>query len=114
MSMARQAVTDVTVRDTTIHAGDAVLLAYASANRDEDEWGEDAAEWDIGRPSSKHLAFGFAEHFCLGAHLARREVRLLLEELARRAGAVTLAGEPVRRSSTLVSTFDRLPVRLDA
>ena len=112
MSMARQATTDVKLRDKTIRAGDAVLLAYASGNNDEEEWGDDAASWDIDRPSGKrHLAFGFAEHFCLGAHLARREVRLMLEELAKVADGIELAGEPVRRRSTLVSTFDRLPIR---
>ena len=112
-SMARQATTDVRLRDTTIRAGDAVLLVYGSANRDEEEWGDDADEWIIDRPSAKsHLAFGFAEHFCLGAHLARREVRVLVEELADRARAIELAGTPVRRSSTLMTTFDHLPVRL--
>ena len=112
-SMARQATTDVELRGKTIHAGENVLLAYGSANRDEEEWGDDADEWDILRPSAKsHLAFGFAEHFCLGAHLARREVRLLIEELARRASRIELAGTPVRRQSSLMTTFDRLPIRL--
>jgi cytochrome P450 len=112
-SMARQATTDVELRDKTIRAGENVLLAYGSANRDEEEWGNDADEWDILRPSAKsHLAFGFAEHFCLGAHLARREVRLLIEELARRASRIELAGTPVRRHSSLMTTFDRLPIRL--
>jgi cytochrome P450 len=112
-SMARQATTDVELRGKTIRAGENVLLAYGSANRDEEEWGDDADEWDILRPSAKsHLAFGFAEHFCLGAHLARREVRLLIEELARRAFRIELAGTPVRRQSSLMTTFDRLPIRL--
>ena len=112
-SMARQATTDVELRGKTIRGGENVLLAYGSANRDEEEWGDDADEWDIFRPSAKsHLAFGFAEHFCLGAHLARREVRLLIEELARRASRIELAGTPVRRQSSLMTTFDRLPIRL--
>jgi len=111
--MARQATTDVELRGKTIRGGENVLLAYGSANRDEEEWGDDADEWDILRPSAKsHLAFGFAEHFCLGAHLARREVRLLIEELARRASRIELAGTPVRRPSSLMTTFDRLPIRL--
>lgn len=112
-SMARRATTDVELRDKTIRRGDNVLLVYGSANRDEEEWGDDADRWDIRRENAKgHLAFGFAEHFCMGAHLARREVRLLVEDLGRRASRIELAGEPVRRRSTLATTFDRLPIRL--
>jgi cytochrome P450 len=112
-SMARQATTDVELRGKTVRAGDNVLLMYGSANRDEEVWGDDADDWDMLRPSAQgHLAFGFAEHFCMGAHLARREVRLLVEELARRADGIELAGPPIRRTSTLMTTFDRLPVRL--
>jgi cytochrome P450 len=97
----------------TIRKGDAVLLAYGSANRDEEEWGDDADEWNVDRPAiNRHLAFGFAEHFCMGAHLARREVRILIEELSRRATGFELTGAPERRPSTIVSTFDHLPIRL--
>lgn len=115
VSMARQATQDVELRDKTIRAGDAVLLAYGSGNRDEEEWGDDADEWNIDRPAiNRHLAFGFAEHFCMGAHLARREVRILIEELSHLAKGIELAGPPERRPSTIVSTFDHLPVRLTA
>ena len=113
VSMARQATADVELRGKTIRAGDAVLLAYGSGNRDEEEWGDDADDWNIDRPAlTRHLAFGFAEHFCMGAHLARREVRILVEELAQRASGIELAGTPERRDSTIVATFDHLPVRL--
>ncbi|HEY3669615.1 MAG TPA: cytochrome P450 [Acidimicrobiia bacterium] len=113
VSMARQAKEDVELRGKTIRSGEAVLLAYGSGNRDEEEWGDDADQWNIDRPSiTRHLAFGFAEHFCLGAHLARREVRILIEELARRASGIELTGPVERRDSTIVATFNRLPVRL--
>jgi cytochrome P450 len=113
VSMARQATENVELRGKTIKAGDAVLLAYGSGNRDEEEWGDDADEWNIDRPAiTRHLAFGFAEHFCMGAHLARREVRILVEELAHRASGIELTGTPERRDSTIVATFDHLPVRL--
>jgi cytochrome P450 len=113
MSMARQATQDVVLRDVTIREGDGVLLLYPSANRDEERWGADAEEFVLTRSdASNHLGFGFGEHFCLGAHLARREGRILLEELAGRARKVEVVGEPHPRHSALIHTFDRLPVRL--
>jgi cytochrome P450 len=115
MSMARQAVHDVDLRGRTIRAGDGVLLLYSAANRDADQWGADAEQFDVHRPEvARHLAFGFGEHFCLGAHLARQETRVLLEELIPRATAIEVVGEPVLRRSPLIHTFDELPVRLVA
>jgi cytochrome P450 len=115
MSMARQAVRDVELRGRTIRAGDGVLLLYSSANRDADLWGADAEQFDVHRKEvSRLLAFGFGEHFCLGAHLARQETRVLLEELIARATAIEVVGEPVLRRSPLIHTFDELPVRLVA
>lgn len=112
MSMARQAAVDVELSGTTVKAGDGVLLAYASANRDEDRWGPTADDYDITRPdASGHLGFGFGEHFCMGAHLARREGRILLEELATRTTGITVHSRTPRRS-TLVHTHDKLVVSL--
>jgi cytochrome P450 len=110
-SMARQATTDVRLRGATIRAGDAVLLAYVSGNRDEEEWGDDADEWSVDRAPTGHLAFGFAEHFCLGAHLARREGTMLIREMARRWTGIELVSPPIRRRSALMTTFDRLELR---
>jgi cytochrome P450 len=110
-SMARQAVADVELRGTTIRSGDAVLLAYMSANRDEEEWGDDADTWNVDRAASNHLAFGFAEHYCIGAHLAKREATVLVREMAKRWKGVELVSAPVRRNSALMTTFDTLEVR---
>jgi cytochrome P450 len=110
-SMARQAVTDVELRGTTIKAGDAVLLAYMSANRDEEEWGDDSDTWNVDRAASNHLAFGFAEHYCIGAHLAKREATVLVREMAKRWKRVELVAPPVRRNSALMTTFDTLELR---
>jgi cytochrome P450 len=110
-SMARQAVTDVELRGTTIKAGDAVLLAYMSANRDEEEWGDDADTWNVDRAASNHLAFGFAEHYCIGAHLAKREATVLVREMAKQWKGVELVAPPVRRHSALMTTFDTLELR---
>jgi cytochrome P450 len=113
MSMARQAAHDVELRGKTIQEGQGVLLAYASANRDDEHWGEDAEQFDIDRPDAAgHLGFGIGEHFCMGAALARREARLLLEEIGRRAKALHVTGERAQRASSLVHTHDRLPVTL--
>lgn len=113
MSMARQAAEPAVLHGVEIESGAGVLLAYASANRDEERWGPTADEFDIRRPdASGHLGFGFGEHFCMGAHLARREARVLLEELARRHRGIEVVGERVPRRSALVHTHDHLPVRL--
>lgn len=113
MSMARQTAVDVELRGKRVAAGDGLLLAYASGNRDVDRWGPTAEDFDITRrDASGHLGFGFGEHFCMGAHLARREARILLEELVARAKGIEVVGERVPRRSSLVHTHDRLPVRL--
>ncbi len=81
--MCRTALDDVELRGQQIRRGDFLCLLYASANRDEDAW-ERADELDVRRdPDPPQLAFGFAEHFCLGASLARREARIVLTELLR-------------------------------
>jgi cytochrome P450 len=114
MSMARQAAHDVDIRGTTIREGDGLLLAYASANRDTEHWGPTAEKYDIGRADAAgHLGFGVGEHFCMGAALARREARLVLDEVSKRAKGIHVTGEPVLRPSALVHTYDRLPVTLD-
>jgi cytochrome P450 len=114
MSMARQAAQDVEVRGVTIKQGDGLLLAYASANRDVDHWGPTAEQFDVNRSDAAgHLGFGVGEHFCMGAALARREARLVMDEVTKRAKGIHVTGDSVLRSSSLVHTFDRLPVTLD-
>lgn len=114
MSMARQAAQDVEIRGASVRAGDGLLLAYASANRDADHWGATAEQFDVTRADAAgHLGFGVGEHFCMGAALARREARFVLDELTQRAKGIRVTGEAVPRPSALVHTFDRLPVTLD-
>ena len=113
MSMAREATQDIPLRDKVIRKGDGVLLLYSSANRDEERWGDDAEDFRVDRPdASGQLGFGIGEHFCMGAHLARREARILLEELAARGRRLDRVGEGELRSSTLIHTYDRFPVEL--
>ena len=79
-NMNRTATRDVSLRGRTIREGDKVLLLYPSANRDERVF-DDPFRFDVGRNPNPHLAFGLGAHFCLGASLARLELRILLEEL---------------------------------
>jgi cytochrome P450 len=99
-----------TLRDVTFQPGDITLLSYASANRD-DEVFDDPFRLDVQRANAdKHLAFGFGRHFCLGAHLARMEVRAIFRELLNRVDHIELAAEPTFVQSRLVSGPKVLPV----
>jgi cytochrome P450 len=94
-----------------IAAGDFVVMLYASANRDEDAFGPTAGVFDVTRPlDAQHVAFGFGEHLCVGASLARLEGRVLLEELLARFPDYTLTAEPELARSTLVRGATRMPV----
>jgi cytochrome P450 len=91
--------------------GDVTLLSFASGNRDEDVF-ENPFALDVQRANaSSHLAFGFGRHFCLGAQLARMEVRAFFRKLVGRLDSIELAGEPTFVHSTLVSGPKTLPVR---
>jgi cytochrome P450 len=111
-SFIRTATRDTELRGRRIAAGDVLLLLYASANRDEEVFGDDADRFDVARDfaTRRHLAFGFGEHLCLGAPLARLEARVLFEELLARHPAFELAGEPELLHSRLMHGVERLPV----
>jgi cytochrome P450 len=80
----RTAAVDTVLGGKQINAGDSVVMVYASANRDEAEFGPTADQFDVGRSPNHHVAFGFGAHFCLGAALARLEVAAVLEHLLDR------------------------------
>ncbi len=107
----RTALADTVVRDVKISAGEKVAMYYTSANRDEELF-DDSQRFDIHRHPNPHLAFGIAEHFCLGVHLARLEGRVFFEELLAAFSDIELAGEPVRVRSNLNNGLKRLPVRM--
>ena len=88
-------------------------MYYTSANRDEDVF-EDPQTFDIHRSHNPHLSFGMGVHFCLGAHLARLEARVLFAELLATFGRIELAGQPERIRSNLNNSLKRLPIRLSA
>jgi cytochrome P450 len=110
LAFMRTALRDVEVRGTQVREGDRLLLLYASANRDERVFGDDAEAFRVGRDASGHVAFGFGEHFCLGAALARMEGRVAFEEILRRFRRIELAGDPVALPSMLVRGLVRVPL----
>jgi len=112
LSFTRHATSATSLRGKEIGEGDCVLLLYLAANRDEEEWGEDAERFDVRRDHSRrrHLSFGFGEHLCLGASLARIEARVLFEELLVRLPECEPAGPLERFHSRLMNTIERMPV----
>jgi cytochrome P450 len=99
-----------TVRDVTFEPGDLVLLSFASANRDEEVF-TDPFRLDVQRENAaSHLAFGFGRHFCLGAHLARLEIRALFGELLGRLESVELAGTPAWTHAYFVQGPKSIPI----
>ena len=100
-----------TLRDVTFQPGDVTLLSFASANRD-DEVFEDPFRLDVTRPNAiAHLGLGSGRHFCLGAHLARLEIRAFFRELLGRLEFIEPAGDATHVHSTLVSGPKTLPIR---
>jgi len=96
---------------TSVAAGDYLVMLYASGNRDEAVFGADADMFDVQRPATPaHVAFGFGEHLCLGASLARLEARLVFEELLHRHPSYEIANAPVYEPSTLTRNLKRLDV----
>jgi cytochrome P450 len=91
LGFVRTTAEPVQLSGVTIPAGDVVVLLYASANRDE-EHVERPCEFDPRRPRpAEHVAFGRGKHYCLGAHLARMEIRVALEQLTQRLPGLSLA-----------------------
>jgi cytochrome P450 len=107
--MTREATADVEIRGQQIRAGDKVIMWYPSANRDEDVFA-DPYRFDITRDPNDHIAFGIGEHFCLGAGFARKEIRVMFEELFRRFPDIQLAGPPDRLRSNFINGIKHLPV----
>lgn len=107
----RTATRDVELRGRRIRAGDRVVLHYTSANFDEEVFA-DPFRFDVRRDPNPHLAFGFGEHFCLGARLARLEARVFFEELLSRFERAELAGPPRRLRSNLNNAWKAIPIRL--
>lgn len=108
----RTAVVDTEIRGVPIAAGDKVFMSYTSANRDEAVFGPTADTFDITRNPNPQISFGFGAHFCLGAALARLEVRILLEEMLDRFATVEIAGPVLRLPNVAIAGIGRADLRL--
>jgi cholest-4-en-3-one 26-monooxygenase len=106
----RTATRDVEVRGRRIKKGDKVVIWNASVNRDEQVF-PDPFKFDIGRWPNEHLAFGYGEHFCLGSHLARLELRIMFEEVTRRMRDMRLTAPVARLRSNSHAGIKHMPVR---
>jgi cytochrome P450 family 142 subfamily A polypeptide 1 len=111
LNMRRTATEDHELHGQTIAAGDELLLMYSSANRDERAF-DHPDRLDVTRAHNHHVAFGFGTHFCLGASLARLEIRVMFEELVRRLRDVRLAldATPTKVPSAFACAYQAVPV----
>lgn len=115
LNMARTATKEIELRGRTIPAGAEVLLMYVSANRDEEVF-DDPETFDATREPNPHLSFGIGTHFCLGASLARLEIRVMFEEVLRAMPDLALAdpdAEPRMTSSSFIRGITKLLVRTE-
>jgi cytochrome P450 len=112
MHFRRTLTVDTELRGKPLKAGDKVVLWYSSADFDEDHFDRPDV-FDPARKPNDHVAFGLhSPHLCLGAHLARLEIRVLFDEMARRWEKVELDGEPERLRSNFISGMKTLPIRV--
>jgi cytochrome P450 family 142 subfamily A polypeptide 1 len=110
--MCRTATDDVVLGGQAIRRGDMLCLVYPSANRDEEIW-PDGQRLDVTRPPHPdHVAFGYAEHFCLGAPLARLESRIALTRFLERFPDFALVAPAVRGRNVMTPGYAELRVRL--
>jgi cytochrome P450 len=109
MTFRRTATADCELGGQRIRAGDKVVVSFTSANRDETVFA-DAEGFDISRHPNPHLVFGHGPHFCLGAHLARTQMRALFDEVLARTSSLAFAGQPSYLRSNFQRGVKRLPI----
>jgi cytochrome P450 family 142 subfamily A polypeptide 1 len=112
LNMSRTATGDHELEGQRLREGDELLLLYGSANRDPRAFtGPDTL--DVTRAQSRHVAFGFGTHVCLGAQLARLEIRVMFDELLRRLPDWELVDpdEPKIMPATFARAYDRIRIR---
>jgi cytochrome P450 len=109
LSFRRTALEDTEIRGVRIAKGQKVLLSYPSANRDEEVF-PDPDRFDIRRTPNHHLSFGIGEHFCLGANLARMQLRSILREVFTRLPDIRVVRPPKRQRSNLIQGIREMHV----
>ena len=113
MHFRRTAVRDLELRGTQIHEGDKVVVWFVSGNYDEEVF-PDAERFDVGRDPNPHMTFGSGgPHVCLGAHLARLELRVMFEELVPRLSGLEITGPIDRLRSNFINGIKHMPVRVE-
>jgi cholest-4-en-3-one 26-monooxygenase len=112
MDFRRTVMEDTVLGDVQLKKGDKIVMYYPSANRDEAVF-ENPDTFDIGRDPNPHIGFGGGgPHYCLGRHLAKLEIELMLESLARKVDKVELTGPVNRLRSNFINGIKHMPVRL--
>jgi len=106
----RTVMQDTELRGVTLRKNDKLTMWYPAANRDEDVF-VDPERFDVARDPNDHLGFGVGEHFCLGANLARLELRVMVREVLRRLPDMEPAGAPRRLRSNFINGVKEFPVR---
>ena len=108
-AMRRVAMLDTILAGQPIREGESVVMVYASANRDETVF-RDPLDFRVDRTPNEHLSLGFGPHYCLGANLAKMEIRVTLERVLARLPDLRLAGEPTFTPSALIDGINEMPV----
>jgi cytochrome P450 len=107
----RRAESDYTMRGQTIKAGDRLMLLFQSANRDEEVF-DHPYEFDIDRKPNKQIAFGYGPHMCIGQHLSKLELKVMLEELLPRLESIELVGPGKLTQTNFVGGLKHLQAKL--
>ena len=113
IQFCRTAAEDVEIRGQQIRKGQSLCLFYGSANRDEEVF-PDGDVFRVDRKPNPHIGFGISEHFCLGANLARLELRAIVGQLRERVAEVELAGPFERMRASFLGGVKRMPIRARA
>ncbi|MCX4406029.1 MULTISPECIES: cytochrome P450 [unclassified Streptomyces] len=112
-AFSRVLAADATIEGHLLPAGTRIMVLFASANRDEGFWGDDAESFDVRRHNAaEHVGFGHGLHGCAGQGLARLEIQSMLRALIRGVDHIELLSEPTRSVNNLIHAFAALPVRL--
>lgn len=109
LQFCRIALHDTAIRGIPIAKGERVYLSYPSANRDEEVW-DDPDRFDVTRDPNPHITFGIGEHFCLGANLARMQLRCVLREVATRLPDIHATAPPKLQRSNMIDGIKEMQV----
>jgi cholest-4-en-3-one 26-monooxygenase len=118
--MQRTATEDITVGGMDIKEGDLLKLFYPSVNHDPELFGDDAEAFDVTRGQrmpdlkNQHRTFGVGQHFCIGSHLARRELCIMFEEIVPRLRNPQLVANPHNLVSNFIPGIKRMDITFDA